>query len=175
MTIDLLEPSHFAPSYRPSAARSSQNPPFHSEPYGSEKKGSGVLVLCRTLKKRLPTPFIFFRGYEWSRGRRPRTIPSVAAASDAGPSPPSGRSAVRTPCMATTSGAGARRRPAARIAHSESPLATGKRPSISDTRRPPGIGPETPSRTWDNRAGPPRHTTHGVVRSQPDRQYPHYS
>ena len=28
MTIDLLEPSHFAPNYRPSAARSSQRPRF---------------------------------------------------------------------------------------------------------------------------------------------------
>jgi len=28
MTIDLLEPSHFAPSYRPLAARSSQKPRF---------------------------------------------------------------------------------------------------------------------------------------------------
>jgi hypothetical protein len=49
--------------------------------------------------------------------------------------------------------------------------ATGRPPGTSGTPCRPGTGPGTPSRTWGNRAGPPPDTTHGVVRSQPDRQY----
>src|SRR6266508_26120 len=70
-------------------------------------------------------------------------------------------------------GRAARRLPLARIAYSGSPLATGKRPGTSDTHRHPGIGPGTPSTTWESRADPPRHTVHGGVRSQPDRQKRH--
>src|SRR5712691_8935289 len=75
-----------------------------------------------------------------------------------------------SPLTATARGAPARTPPAADIPHSESRRATGRRSGTAGRPRRPGIALGTPSATWESRAGPRRHATHGGVRSQPDRQ-----
>src|SRR2546428_10320110 len=110
-------------------------------------------------------------GGEGPGEKPPRPPPTGGGASVAAPCPPSPRSAARTPCTATAPEPPTRRLPSARTAHTKSRRASGRRPSTSDTPRRPEIGPGTPSRTWGNRVGPPHHTIHGGVRSQPDRHH----
>ncbi len=75
----------------------------------------------------------------------------------------------RVAVPARVPGAAIRRRSPRPSAGSGSLRANGTPSGTLDTSRRPETGPETLSKTWENPAGPPRHTMDGVVRSQPDR------